>query len=131
MRFAREGDVRWRQGRVFGLVYHLTDEIDDLLQEAYEMFFSENGLNPTAFPSLGKFENEFIAMAADLLGGDENTCGTCSSGGTESLLLAVKTARDHARREGGIRDPEVILPTTAHPAFDKAGEYFDVRMVRV
>jgi glutamate/tyrosine decarboxylase-like PLP-dependent enzyme len=131
MRLAREHDVRWQQGRVFGLVYHLSDEIDDLLKEAYTMFFSENGLNPTAFPSLSKFENEIIAMAGSLLGGDENVVGTLTSGGTESLLLAVKTARDWARAEWAIKDPEIILPTTAHPAFDKAGEYFDVRIVRV
>ena len=131
MRLAREHDVRWHQGRVFGLVYHLSDEIDDLLKQAYDMFFSENGLNPTAFPSLSKFENEIIAMAAQLLGGNASTVGTFTSGGTESLLLAVKTARDWARAERGIRDPEIILPTSAHPAFDKAGEYFDVRMVRV
>ena len=97
MRRAREQDVRWQQGRVFGLVYHLSDEIDDLLKEAYGMFFSENGLNPTAFPSLSKFENEIVAMAANLLGGDEHVAGTMTSGGTESLLLAVKTARDWAR----------------------------------
>src|SRR5512139_862534 len=120
MRLAREGDIRWHQGRVFGLVYHISDEIDDLLKEAYEMFFSENGLNPTAFPSLSKFENEVIAMGASLLGGDENTCGTFTSGGTESLLLAVKTARDYARRERGIRAPEVVLPSSAHPALEKA-----------
>jgi sphinganine-1-phosphate aldolase len=131
MQHAREHDVRWQQGRVFGLVYHLSDEIDDLLKEAYGMFFSENGLNPTAFPSLSKFENEIIAMAADLLGGDEHVAGTMTSGGTESLLLAVKTARDWARAEWAMKDPEIILPSTAHPAFDKAGEYFDVRIVRV
>jgi glutamate/tyrosine decarboxylase-like PLP-dependent enzyme len=131
MRQARERDARWHQGRVFGLVYHISDEIDDLLKEAYEMFFSENGLNPTAFPSLSKFENEVTAMGAALLGGDENTCGTFTSGGTESLLLAVKTARDYARRERGVREPEVVLPASAHPALEKAGHYLDVRMVRV
>ena len=59
MRSARDHDVRWQQGRVFGLVYHVNEEIDNLLKEAYTMFFSENGLNPTAFPSIKKFESEY------------------------------------------------------------------------
>ena len=131
MRRARDHDAQWHNGRVFGLVYHISDEIDDLLKEAYTMFFSENGLNPTAFPSLSKFENEIVAMASNLLGGDDKVAGTMTSGGTESLLLAVKTARDYARAKRGITAPEIILPTTAHPALDKAGEYFNVRMIHV
>ena len=131
MRRARDHDAQWHNGRVFGLVYHISDEIDDLLKEAYTMFFSENGLNPTAFPSLSKFENEIIAMASNLLGGDDKVAGTMTSGGTESLLMAVKTARDYARAKRGITAPEIILPTTVHPAFDKAGEYFNVRMIHI
>ncbi|NOT05835.1 MAG: aspartate aminotransferase family protein [Anaerolineales bacterium] len=131
MRHARDHDAQWHNGRVFGLVYHISDEIDDLLKEAYTMFFSENGLNPTAFPSLSKFENEIIAMASNLLGGDEQVAGTMTSGGTESLLMAVKTARDYARAKRGITAPEIVMPTTAHPAFDKAGEYFNVRIIHI
>lgn len=131
MRRARDHDAQWHNGRVFGLVYHISDEIDDLLKEAYTMFFSENGLNPTAFPSLSKFENEIIAMASNLLGGDDKVAGTMTSGGTESLLMAVKTARDYARAKRGITAAEIILPTTAHPALDKAGEYFNVRMIHI
>jgi len=132
MRIARDHDVKWQQGRAFGLVYHINEEIDDLLKEAYTMFFSENGLNPTAFPSIRKFESEVLAMAASLLGGDENVCGNMTTGGTESLLMAVKTARDWARKHHPqITRPEVILPVTAHPAFEKAAEYFDVRLVQV
>ncbi|PJH75761.1 MAG: aspartate aminotransferase family protein, partial [Anaerolineae bacterium CG_4_9_14_0_8_um_filter_58_9] len=94
MRAARDHDIKWEQGRVFGLVYHISDEIDNLLKEAFTMFFAENGLNPTAFPSLRKFETEVVAMTAALLGGDQNVCGNITTGGTESLLMAVKTARD-------------------------------------
>src|SRR3990170_4179994 len=94
MRLARDRDVRWRDGRVFGLVYQIGEEVEDLLKEAFTLFFAENGLNPAAFPSLRKFETEVVAMTASLLGGDENVAGTVTSGGTESLLMAVKTARD-------------------------------------
>jgi len=75
MRAARDHDVKWQRGRAFGLVYHISEEIDELLKEAFTMFFSENGLNPTAFPSLRKFESEVVAMTASLLGGDSNVCG--------------------------------------------------------
>ncbi|MDI6770874.1 MAG: hypothetical protein QMD04_14535 [Anaerolineales bacterium] len=124
MRAARDDDIKWEQGRVFGLVYHISDEIDDLLKEAFTMFFAENGLNPTAFPSLRKFETEVVAMTAALLGGDPSiVCGNITTGGTESLLMAVKTARDWARKhKPNIREPEMVLPVTAHPAFDKAAD---------
>ena len=132
MRAARDHDIKWEQGRVFGLVYHISEEIDELLKEAFTMFFAENGLNPTAFPSLRKFETEVVAMTASLLGGDVNTCGNITTGGTESLLMAVKTARDWARvHRPAIHAPEMVLPITAHPAFDKAAEYFGVRAVHV
>lgn len=132
MSAARDHDVKWQQGRAFGLVYHVDEKIDKLLKEAYTLFFSENGLNPTAFPSIRKFESEVLAMTASLLGGDENVCGNMTTGGTESLLMTVKTARDWARqRYPHISQPEVILPVTAHPAFEKAAEYFDVRLVQV
>jgi len=132
MRAARDHDIKWEQGRVFGLVYHISDEIDNLLKEAFTMFFAENGLNPTAFPSLRKFETEVVAMTAALLGGDQNVCGNITTGGTESLLMAVKTARDWSRvHRPGIREPEMVLPLSAHPAFDKAAEYFGVRAVHV
>jgi glutamate/tyrosine decarboxylase-like PLP-dependent enzyme len=131
MRALREKDIRWRGGRAFSLVYDAGHEVDELLKEAYTLFFAENGLNPTAFPSLRQFETEVVAMAAHLLGGDENTVGNMTSGGTESLLLAVKTARDWARAaRPGIAAPEIVLPVSAHPAFDKAAHYFDVKLVR-
>ena len=132
MRLVRDHDIKWEQGRVFGLVYHINTEIDDMLKEAFTMFFSENGLNPTAFPSLRKFETEVVAMTAALLGGDDKVCGNITTGGSESLLMAVKTARDWARlHHPEIRKPQMILPKTAHPALDKAAEYFNVQAIHV
>ena len=97
MKAARDKDVRWREGRVFSLVFNAGDEVNDVLKDAYTLFFSENGLNPTAFPSLKKFETEVVAMVASLLGGDASTVGNMTTGGTESLLMAVLTAREYAR----------------------------------
>jgi glutamate/tyrosine decarboxylase-like PLP-dependent enzyme len=132
MREAREQDVKWQEGKTWSLVYRTSDDVTELLKEAYTMFFSENGLNPTAFPSLKKFETEVVAMTASLLGGDEETVGNMTSGGTESILMAVKTAREWAQaRNPAITTPEMILPETAHPAFEKAAHYFSVQPVHV
>ena len=131
MRAARDHDIHWHRGRVFGLVYHINDEIDELLKEASNLFFSENGLNPTAFPSLRKFETEIVAMTASLLGGDASAAGNVTSGGTESLLCAVKTARDWARKKHPeVSAPEMLMPITAHPALEKAAEYIGLRVVK-
>ena len=82
MRAARDDDARWRDGKVFSLVYFADDEILQLTRDAYALFFSENGLNPMAFPSLKKFEADVIAMTASLLGGDDETVGNLTTGGT-------------------------------------------------
>ncbi len=132
MRAARDHDARWQDGRAWSLVFYAGDEVYELLKEAYTMFFSENGLNPVAFPSLKKFEAEVVSMTASLLGGDAETAGNMTSGGTESLLLAVKTARDWARANyPKVTEPEMILPASAHPAFDKAAHYFGIKAVHV
>ncbi|OQY96641.1 MAG: aspartate aminotransferase family protein, partial [Chloroflexi bacterium UTCFX4] len=131
MRAARARDVKWQAGRVFSLVFDAGDDVRAVAQQAYELFFAENGLNPTAFPSLRKFETEVVAMVAALLGGDDAIVGNMTSGGTESILMAVKAARDYARKiHPEIKMPEMILPVTAHPAFDKAAHYFDVKVTR-
>lgn len=132
MQALRQKDVKWREGKVFSLVFYAGDEVTDILQEAYLMFFSENGLNPTAFPSLRELETQVVAMVTSLLGGDEDVVGNMTSGGTESLLMAVKTAREWARaHRPEIQSPEMILPLTAHPAFEKAAHYFGVKPVHI
>ncbi len=132
MRRIKAHDAKWHEGKTWSLVFHAGDEVTELLREAYGLFFSENGLNPMAFPSLKRFEAEVVAMTAGLLGGDSQTVGNMTSGGTESILMAVKTARDWARSaKPAVTTPEMILPSTAHPAFDKAAHYFCVKAVRV
>ncbi len=132
MRSFRTHDVPWKEGRVFSLVYYAGEDVLDVQKEASMLYFSENALNPTAFPSLRRMETEVVAMTASLLGGDEDTVGNMTSGGTESLLLAVKTARDWGRDHRRLTGPpEMVLPETAHPAFEKAAHYFGVKSVRV
>lgn len=126
-RFAAD-DPDYKSGRLWSLVYWLDDAHDAFLGEAYQSFSSANGLNPTAFKSLKRMETEIIAAVAGLLHGPEETCGIVTSGGTESCLLAVKTYRDLARARRGVKKPEMVLPETAHVAWFKAAEYFDVRV---
>jgi sphinganine-1-phosphate aldolase len=122
-------DADWKTGRCFSLVYHASDEHTAFLKAASSSFFSENGLNPMAFKSLKRMEHEVVRMAASMLHGDDDVVGTMTSGGTESLLLAVKTYRDLAKKtKPWIVFPEVVLPATAHVAFDKAGHYFGVKI---
>lgn len=128
----RQNDVSWRDGRTWAYVYDPGPEANDVLKQAYSMYLSENGLDPTAFPSLLRMENEIIAMAVQHLKGDENTVGNFTSGGTESIILAVKTARDYSKaRYPDIKQPEMILPITAHAAFHKAAHYLGVKKVLV
>ena len=124
-------DAKWHDGRVFSLVYPLSDEHTEFLKKVYTLYFHENGLNPGAFPSLKKFESEVVSIAANLLGGGETAAGAMTSGGSESIMMAVKTYRDWARATKGITAPEAVLPMTVHPAFDKALHYFGVKAIKV
>jgi len=127
----RGGDVRWREGRAFGLVYHHSEPHTELVKAAYNLFFSENALNPMAFKSLQRMEREVTRMTAGMFHGGPEVVGSMTSGGTESLLLAVLTYRNHARKHrSSVHAPEILAPESAHVAFSKAGEYFGVKIVR-
>ncbi len=121
-------DPKYKDGRTMSLVYYLDEAHDDFLAKAYKMYASANGLNPTAFKSLKRFETEIIEAVAELHHGGPDTCGVVTSGGTESCLLAVKTYRDYLRAKRRIRKPEMVLPRTAHVAWLKAAEYFGVKI---
>ena len=128
----RAEDMDWRSGRTWGYIYDAGKEIDKVGKEAYLMFLGENALDPTVFPSLLRFETEVVAMAAAHVNGDENVVGNLTTGGTESILMAIKSARDLFRqKKPEIREPEMVLPTTAHAAFQKGAHYFDVKPVLV
>ena len=125
----KRDDIKPYSGRAFGLSYLAGEEHTELLKQAYCAYFSDNAMNPMAYPSLPMMESEVVAMTAWLLHGTRKTTGTMTSGGTESILMAVKTHRDWARDTKGIEAPEMILPATAHPAFDKAAHYFDIKPI--
>ncbi|XP_011624881.1 sphingosine-1-phosphate lyase isoform X2 [Amborella trichopoda] len=134
----KEKDVNW-QGRCSGTVYiggHESEGHFLLTNEAYSMFSHTNPLHLDVFPSIAQFEGEVVAMTASLLGSKEEAsggqvCGNMTSGGTESILLAVKTTRDYMKIKKGIKKPEMVIPESAHSAYDKAAQYFNIKLWRV
>ena len=128
----KAGDADWRHGRSWSLVYYGGDEHDAFLKQAYAVYFSENGVSPTAFPSLARMEAEVVSMALWLMRAGADGVGTMASGGTESILLAIKSYRDRARAQGRIDGTlEILVPESAHPAFLKAADYFGLRAVPI
>ncbi len=124
-------EAHWKAGYISGAVYQGDDEHIAFLNEVYALHAQANPLHADVWPSITKYEAEVVAMTARLLNGGPGVCGTVTSGGTESILLAMKTYRDWARAEKGITKPEVVAPVTAHAAFDKAAQYFGLRLVHV
>lgn len=129
----RAQDVPWREGKAFGYVFDARHEAIDAGKRAYLAFLSENGLDPTSFPSLLRLENEVVRMCAQHVHGGAEVVGNFTSGGTESILLAMKSARDWAKKHrpelyaDGAR-PEILAPITAHAAFHKAAAYLELEM---
>ena len=148
---ARMGELRaddrdWKGGRVFSLVYSAGDAVHDLLEQASNLYSAENALNTMVFPSLGWMQHDIVTITAGLLGADQvdgpgaagsdqvaaEVRGYLTSGGTESLLQATKTARDWGRaRDRTVDHPNMVLATSAHAAFEKASHYFDVESRRI
>ena len=127
----RVNDVAWREGRAFSLAYHAGAEAISVAEEAYRRFSGENALSTDAFPSLRQIQSDVVAMAGSWLGATSDSAGFMTSGGTESILMAVKAARDRLLKERAITQPNIVLPTSAHAAFDKACAYFGVESRRV
>jgi glutamate/tyrosine decarboxylase-like PLP-dependent enzyme len=125
-------DMDWQAGRVWCYVYNPGADPAEVTREAYLSYLSENGLDPSVFPSMLKLEMDVVRAVIGLLHGDSNAVGHLTTGGTESIILAVKTARDMARAtKPHIGQPEMVLPRTAHAAFHKAAHYLSVKPVLV
>jgi glutamate/tyrosine decarboxylase-like PLP-dependent enzyme len=112
-------------------IHYAGEDVLDVARQAFMMYFSENGLGLRAFHSLATFESEVVAMGLDLLHGDAACRGAMTTGGTESIFLAVKAARDLAlKQRPGIGRPQMVLAASAHPAFDKAAHFMGLQTVR-
>jgi glutamate/tyrosine decarboxylase-like PLP-dependent enzyme len=125
----RDGD--YHNARTWGLIYNAGPDVDEVLLAAAGHTLLENALNPMVFPSLGEMQRDIVAVSVDLLHGGDDCGGTMTSGGTESIFMAVKMARDRARAERGIEHGRIIVPRTAHPAFHKAAHLLDVEWVQM
>lgn len=120
--------TKWENGRVSGAVYHGGDELLSLQSEAFKRFGVSNPIHPDVFPGVRKMEAEVVAMTLGLFHAPETGAGVTTSGGTESIIMAVLAARQKAHFERGVREPEIILPETAHTAFRKAASYFKIKV---
>lgn len=128
---AHSADIDWRGGRAFSLVYNVGDhDHEELIEQVGVRYLHDNALNPFKYPSVLQMELDVISMTCQLLGTEPNA-GSMSSGGTESIFLAVQVARDHARATRSIAEPQLLTPSTAHPAFAKAAKYLDMEHVLV
>uniref|UniRef100_A0A803L1B0 sphinganine-1-phosphate aldolase n=1 Tax=Chenopodium quinoa TaxID=63459 RepID=A0A803L1B0_CHEQI len=138
MKEEKQKDAAW-QGKCSGTVYIGGTEADghfSLINEACSMFAHTNPLHLDVFQSVVHYEAEVVAMTAAMLGSKDKAsggqiCGNMTSGGTESILLAVKSSRDYMRTKKGIKKPEMIIPVSAHSAYDKAAQYFNIKLWRV
>lgn len=127
-----ENDVDWRHGRNGMYVFFAGEDVLSVAKEAYTMYMSENGLGPMAFPSLQKMESDVISIGLSLLNAPDDGAGSMTSGGTESIMLAVKTCRDHAAANGtDVVGAEIVVPYATHLAFDKACHHLGLKIVRI
>lgn len=117
----------WKQGRVSGAVYHGGEDMEQVIVAAFQKFVVSNPLHPDVFPAVRKMEAEVVAMCLNMYN-HPGGAGTTTSGGTESILMAVKAYRDWAYDVKGITEPEMVLPASAHAAFDKAAAYFKIKV---
>ena len=132
--------ARWQEGYASGAVYHGDAGHIDFLNQIYALNSQSNPLHADLWPSSSKYESEIVSMTAKMLGADavvgkaeseQEICGVVTSGGTESILLAMKTYRDWARDRKKIKRPEMIVPVTAHAAFEKAAQYFNIEIKQI
>ncbi len=125
-------DAKWRDGKTAVYVFNAGEDVAQVQKEAYTLYMSENGLGPAAFPSLKQMEDEVVGMGLHLLHAPQDAAGNITSGGTDSITMAVKAARDFAVAEKGLSGQgNIVAPFSAHPAFDKAAMMMGLEMRRI
>ncbi|ETN43289.1 uncharacterized protein HMPREF1541_02448 [Cyphellophora europaea CBS 101466] len=120
--------TRWEEGKVSGAVYHGGSDLIALQHEAMQLFSVSNPIHADVFPAVRKMEAEVVAMVLSLFNAPPTAAGATTSGGTESILMAVLSARNKAYHERNVTAPEMIIPQTGHAAFQKAAEYFKIKV---
>ncbi|TFL07159.1 pyridoxal phosphate-dependent transferase [Pterulicium gracile] len=117
----------YKLGKLSGAVYHGGDDMEKIIVTAYQRYCVSNPLHPDVFPAVRKMEAEIVAMCLRMYN-HPTGAGTMTSGGTESIIMSVKTHRDWARAVKGITEPEIVLPASAHAAFDKGAQYLGIKV---
>ena len=131
LRSLQVNDGDYHNARTWGLIYNAGPDVDAVLQAAGGHTLLENALNPFVFPSLREMQRDVVSVSAALLNGGDDIGGAMTSGGTESIFMAVKTARDRMRAEKGIAKGRLLVPKTAHPAFAKAAHLLDLEFAQM
>jgi glutamate/tyrosine decarboxylase-like PLP-dependent enzyme len=131
LRALQVNDGDYHNARTWGLIYNAGPDVDAVLHAAAGEVLLENALNPLVFPSLREMQRDVVAVSVSLMHGDDDCGGTMTSGGTESIFLAVKTARDRMRDDRGIARGRLLVPKTAHPAFAKAAHLLDLEFAQL
>lgn len=124
----RDGQMVWKGGKVSGAVYHGGDDLSELLADSIRQFLVSNPLHPDVFPGVRRMEAEIVSMVLRMYNAPSTAVGATSSGGTESILLSCLAMREWARATKGITEPELVVPVSVHAAFDKAGQYFGIKV---
>lgn len=125
-------DKDWEHGRVPGYTYKIDDDLDFVIRDAFMMYWGENALGQKAFSSVKKIEEEVISFGLDLFGHPGKGDGIFTSGGTESIFLAVKAAREWARKaKPHVSKPQIVLPQSGHACIDKAAHLLGLEASRV
>ncbi|KAJ3379471.1 hypothetical protein HDU84_006627 [Entophlyctis sp. JEL0112] len=123
--------VDWNAGKVSGAIYHGGEDVNKLITEAFGMYTVSNPLHPEIFPGVRQMEAEVVSMVLRMYNAPEGAAGSMTSGGTESLLMAIKTYRDMALQLRGVTEPEMVMPETIHTAVDKGASYFGVKLIHI
>jgi glutamate/tyrosine decarboxylase-like PLP-dependent enzyme len=134
---ARQENLVWAEGKCSGTIYSGDHDHYEFLNSVFGMYSHVNALQRDMCPSQTRFEAEIIAMTLDMMHGDaverdtpgQEPCGVMSSGGTESIVSALLAYREHHRGQRGVTEPEIIIPVTAHAAFDKGAHYFGIKVI--
>lgn len=129
-RYKKMTNNSWKTGMVSGTVYNGDDSLTELMAKTYGMFAWANPLHPDVFPDVRKMEAEVVRMCCTMFNGDKDSCGAVTSGGTESIMLAMLAYRNIAR-DRGVAIPEIIVPVSAHAAFDKAASFFHMKITHI
>jgi len=131
MENSMHSDIDWRSGKTFGAVYYPGEKYSKAISNAYIKYMHENAFDPQLFSSILTMENELVEQTASLFSSNKKLFGNLTSGGTESIFLSVLSARNWSNKQKTIKNPEVILSSSAHPAFLKAMNFLRIKPVIV